>query len=65
MRDVRQAVRDWNEANEDSGLQIENFSEKYQRALGEARRPGVERYLRTTPLASRSQVKLIEEWLGY
>mgnify|MGYP007131707644 CR=1 FL=1 len=65
VRDVRQAVKDWHDAAEESGLKIDNFSEKYVRALKEARRPGVERFLRTTPLSSRNQIKLIEEWLGY
>jgi len=64
LRAVREAVREWNEANKDTGLQIDNFNDKYLRALKEARRPGVERFLRTTPTSSREQINMLNRWLG-
>jgi hypothetical protein len=51
--EVLTMVREWNNNAKGTGMEIRNFPRNANRALREARRSTTERYLRTTPKASR------------
>jgi len=57
MREIEQAVRDWNNYHRGGPLVIDNFRQGSVRAYREAIRPAVERTLRTTPLSSREYLE--------
>ena len=65
LRAVYATVAEWNKANANTGLRIDDFRSKVRRAVREARRPGIERYLRTTPLSARAQASVAADLLGY
>lgn len=56
MRQIANEVDAWNDAAEDSGLEIRNFETSVKKALKEARLPAGARFLKTTPLGMRDQV---------
>jgi hypothetical protein len=55
--EIEQAVRDWNKGAEGTGLEIDDFRSRSQRALKEAQRPAGERTLRTVPKAGRGDIE--------
>ena len=63
MREIEQAVRDWNNYHRGSPLAIDNFRESANRAYREATRPAVERGLRAVPQAGRDQLTAIADAL--
>jgi len=65
QRAIEDAVRQWNDVNRGTALEIRNFRQNSVRALREARRPAGERFLRTTPRAARDDVVTVAELLGY
>ena len=65
QRAIEDAVRQWNEVNRGTALEIRNFRQNSVRALREAQRPAGERFLRTTPRAARDEVATVAELLGY
>jgi phage baseplate assembly protein W len=46
-KEIEQSVKDWNNTAKGTALEIRNFVNNSQRALKEARRPAVERTLRS------------------
>jgi hypothetical protein len=58
-QEVRDMVRDWNEAAKGTGLEIRNFERSANRALREAQRTATERYLRAAPKAMRPETQEI------
>ena len=65
MREIEQAVREWNNYHRGSPLAISNFRESANRAYREAVRPATERSLRAVPQAGRSQLESIVDALTY
>jgi hypothetical protein len=65
MREIEQAVREWNNYHRGSPLAISNFRESANRAYREAVRPATERSLRAVPQASRSQLESRVDALTY
>jgi hypothetical protein len=57
-------VREWNESAKGSGLEITKFSQSYRRAAREARRPTLERYLRSAPKGLRDETNKLGEIFG-
>jgi hypothetical protein len=62
---VADAVKDWNQAAKGTALEIRNFTRNANRALREAERPAMERFLRTAPRASREEIDRAATLLGY
>lgn len=62
---VAEAVKDWNQAAKGTALEIRNFTRNANRALREAERPAMERFLRTAPRASREEIDRAATLLGY
>lgn len=58
-RDVVQMVNDWNQAAKGTGLEIRNFEGSANRALREAQRSAVERYLKAAPKTMRPETERI------
>jgi hypothetical protein len=56
---IVQAVNEWNAANPDAKLN--NWLKNSQRALKEAQRPAGERFLKSTPLASRGDLQRFQD----
>lgn len=54
---IRQDVREWNEAAKGTGLEMKMFEAAANRAVVEARRPTVERFKRTVPTGMRPEVQ--------
>jgi hypothetical protein len=65
MREIEQAVREWNNYHRGGPLVINDFVTRSQRAYREALRPAGERTLRTLPQASRDQLEKIADALTY
>lgn len=65
VRDINAAVMDWNKAAYGTPLYISNFQENAAKAYQEAIRPATQRYLRTAPKASRTDLKAASEILAY
>ena len=65
MREIEQAVREWNRYHRGSPLAIDNFRESANRAYREATRPAVERGLRAVPQAGRDQLTAIADALTF
>lgn len=64
-RAIEEAVRDWNQATYGTPLFIANFQENAANAYDEARRPATQRFLRTAPKASRTDLKSASSILAY
>jgi hypothetical protein len=62
---IARSVDEWNEGAEGTALQIRNFTRNANRALREAERPAMERFLRTAPQAAREELELTTSLLGY
>lgn len=62
---VANAVDEWNEGAKGTALEIRNFTRNANRALREAERPAMERFLRTAPLATREELDTTTRLLGY
>jgi hypothetical protein len=62
---VRDAVNEWNEGAKGTALEIRNFTRNANRALREAKRPAMERFLRTAPRAAREELEITTRLLGY
>jgi hypothetical protein len=65
VRDIQAAVADWNQASYGTPLFIANFQENAAKAYAEAIRPATQRYLRTAPKASRTDLRTAAEILSY
>jgi hypothetical protein len=65
VRDINAAVADWNRAAYGTPLYIANFQENAAKAYAEAIRPATQRYLRTAPKASRTDLRSAAEILSY
>ena len=65
MREIEQAVRDWNQYHRGGPLVIQNFREGSIRAYREAIRPATERGLRSVPQASRDRLTAIADALTF
>jgi hypothetical protein len=59
-REVLAMVRDWNEAAKGTGLELRNFERSARRALREAQRPTIARYLKSAPKAMRPETERLE-----
>jgi hypothetical protein len=55
MRDITEAVRDWNTSAKGTGLEISSFVSSANRAAREAERPTVARYLKSAPKQMRPE----------
>jgi hypothetical protein len=64
-RAIEEAVREWNRSTYGTPLFINNFQENAAKAYEEARRPATQRFLRTAPKASRTDLKSASEILAY
>jgi hypothetical protein len=64
-RAIEEAVRDWNQATYGTPLYIANFQDNASKAYEEARRPATQRFLRTAPKASRTDLKSASSILAY
>jgi len=62
---VKAAVEEWNQGAKGTALEIRNFTRNANRALREAERPAMERFLRTAPRASREEIERAATLLGY
>jgi hypothetical protein len=62
---ILDAVNNWNEGAQDTPLFIRNFRVNANKALREARRPAVERLLRTTPVSARENLRTIDTIFSY
>jgi hypothetical protein len=62
---ILDAVNNWNEGAQDTPLFIRNFRVNANKALREARRPAVERLLRTTPVSARENLRTIDAIFSY
>lgn len=65
MREIEDAVRDWNSYHRGGPLVIDNFRDSARRAYREATRPAAERALRSVPQASRDQLTAIADALTF
>jgi hypothetical protein len=65
MREIEQAVRDWNRYHRGGPLVINDFVARSQRAYREALRPAGERTLRTLPTDSRDQLERVTDALTF
>ena len=64
-RAIEEAVREWNRSTYGTPLYINNFQDNAAKAYEEARRPATQRFLRTAPKASRTDLKSASEILAY
>lgn len=64
-RAIEEAVREWNKDTYGTPLYIANFQENAAKAYEEARRPATQRFLRTAPKASRTDLKSAASILAY
>jgi hypothetical protein len=64
-RSILDAVNDWNEGAKGTPLFIRNFRVNANKALREAKRPAVERLLRTTPVSARENLRMIDAIFSY
>ena len=64
-RAIEEAVREWNKDTYGTPLYIANFQENAAKAYEEARRPATQRFLRTAPKASRTDLKSASSILAY
>jgi hypothetical protein len=62
---ILDAVNNWNAGAQDTPLFIRNFRANANKALREARRPAVERLLRTTPVSARENLRTIDAIFSY
>jgi hypothetical protein len=56
-RAIEAEVEGWNETAKGSALEIKNFAKNSQRALGDAKRPAMERTLRSAPNAAERDLQ--------
>ena len=56
-RAIEDEVDGWNESAKGSALEIKNFAKNSQRALGDAKRPAMERTLRSAPNAAERDLQ--------
>ena len=63
-KSIERSVDLWNEGAKGTALEIRNFRQNAMRAYREAKRPGVERFMRSTPLAARQDVDMVADLLG-
>jgi len=62
-REIEAAVADWNAASKGTAMEIRNFVQNSRRALKEARRPAMERTLRSAPDAAERDLRsLVDLW---
>jgi hypothetical protein len=61
---IFEAVRTWNQSARGSGLEIQNFGDRVQRAVGAQRLLASERLLNASPISSRARMREIMESLG-
>jgi hypothetical protein len=61
MQRVVEKVRDWNEASEGTGLEINNFAINARRAVQEARKTSSERYATSAPKSLRRDIEEAQE----
>jgi hypothetical protein len=64
MQRVIQKVREWNEASEGTGLEINNFAINARRAVQEARKTSSERYATSAPKSLRKDIEEAQEASG-
>jgi hypothetical protein len=65
MNEQIRYVKEWNEDAKGTGLEINSFVQSAKRALKEAERPTVQRYLRAAPKDVRPETEQLLEALGY
>jgi hypothetical protein len=62
-REVEAAVADWNAASKGTAMEVRDFVKNSQRALKEARRPAMERTLRSAPDAAERDLQNLVDLL--
>lgn len=62
-REIEAAVEDWNAASAGTALEVRNFVKNSQRALKEARRPAIERTLKSAPDAAERDLQTMVDLL--
>ena len=62
-REIEAAVEDWNAGAKGTALEVRNFVKNSQKALKEARRPAVERTLRSAPDAAEADLQRMVDLL--
>jgi hypothetical protein len=63
-RRIFEAVRQWNQSARGSGLEIQNFGDRVQRAVKAQRLLASERLLNASPISARARMREIMESLG-
>jgi hypothetical protein len=63
-REIEQEVATWNAGSKGTGLEIRDFVKNSQRALKEARRPVMERTLRSAPDAAERDLRNMMELMS-
>ena len=61
MRDIQEAVRDWNDGTRGTEFYIRNFTKGANRAYKEWNKPTIERYLKASPKSGRDGTRLMME----
>jgi hypothetical protein len=63
-REIEAAVADWNAASKGTAMEVRDFVKNSQRALKEARRPAMERTLRSAPDAAERDLRNLTDLMS-